>query len=86
MLFVGELILEEYGVLLTYVKSTTNIVADALSRLSRLNEVNFTTCVPDTDLAEFFLNERSDNALIYPLDLVTIAKAQQTDKHLLSIA
>ena len=29
-----QLILEEYGVLLTYVKGTTNIVADALSRLS----------------------------------------------------
>ena len=52
-----QLILEEYGVLLTYVKGTNNIVADALSRLSRLNEVIFTTCVPDTDLAEFFLNE-----------------------------
>ncbi len=63
-----QLILEEYGVLLTYVKGTSNIVADALSQLSRLNEVNFTTCVSGTDLADFFLNEQSDDALNYPLD------------------
>ena len=78
-----RLILEEYGVSLTYVKGTTNIVADALSRLSRLEDLNFHTVVLDTDLAEFFLNERADDALIYPLDLITIDKAQQNDKDLL---
>jgi transposase InsO family protein len=78
-----RLILEEYGVSLTYVKGTTNIVADALSRLSRLEELNFHTVVSDTDLAEFFLNERADDALIYPLDLITIDKAQRNDKDLL---
>ncbi len=78
-----HLILEEYGVSLTYVKGTTNIVADALSRLSGLEDLNFHTLVSDTDLANLFLNERADDALIYPLDLVTIDKAQQNDKHLL---
>ncbi len=69
--------------MLTYVKSINNIVADALSQLSHLDEVNSTTCVPDTNLAEFFLNEQSYDALINPVDLVTIDKAQQTDKGLL---
>ena len=77
------LILEEYGVSLTYVKGTTNIVADALSCLSRLEDLNFHTVVSDTDLAEFFLNKRADDALIYPLDLITIDKAQQNDQDLL---
>ena len=78
-----RLILEEYGVALTYVKGTTNIVADALSRLSRLEDVNFHACVPNNDLAELFLNERADDALIYPLDLVLIDKEQQKDTALL---
>ena len=81
-----RLILKEYGVSLTYVKGTTNIVADALSRLSRLEDLNFHTVVLDTDLADFFLNERAKNdALIYPLDLITIDKAQQNDKDLLRL-
>jgi hypothetical protein len=40
-----HLILEEYGVTLTYVKGTNNIVADALSRLSRLEDMNFHACL-----------------------------------------
>jgi hypothetical protein len=78
-----RLLLEEYGVSLTYVKGTNNIVADALSRLSRLEDVNFHACVSDDDLAELFLNERADDALIYPLDLTAITKAQQKDTLLL---
>jgi hypothetical protein len=64
-------------------KGTNNIVADALSRLSRLEDVNFHACVSDDDLAELFLNERADDALIYPLDLTAITKAQQKDTMLL---
>ena len=78
-----RLILEEYGISLTYVKGTTNIVADALSRLSRLDDINFHACVPNNDLAKLFLNERADDALIYPLDLVLIDKEQQKDTALL---
>ena len=78
-----RLILEEYGVSLTYVKGTTKIVADALSRLSQLEDLNFHTVVSDTDLADFFFNERADDALIYPLDLITIDKAQKNDNDLL---
>jgi hypothetical protein len=78
-----RLILEEYGVSLNYVKGTNNIVADALSRLSRLEDVHLHECISDTNLAEQFLNERADDALIYPLDLPAIDKAQQADKALL---
>ena len=78
------LILEEYGVSLTYVKGTNNIVADALSRLARIDTPDFREYVQDENLAKCFLNERADDTLIYPLDLTTIDKAQQQDKALLS--
>ena len=78
-----RLILEEYGVDLHYVKGTNNVVAEALSRLPRREDINFHDSVPDMDLADLFLNERSDDALIYPLDLSTIETAQHTDRALL---
>ena len=78
-----RLILEEYGVSLTYVKCTNNIVADALSRLARIDTPDFREYVPDENLAKCFLNERAADALIYPLDLTTIDKAQQQDEALL---
>ena len=78
-----RLILKEYGVSLAYVKGTTNIVADALSQLSGLEDVNFHACVPNNDLAELFFNERADDAHIYLLDLVLIDKEQQKDTALL---
>ncbi len=68
------LLLEEYGVSLSYVKGTNNIVAHALNRLSRLEDVNFHACVSNEDLAELFLNALRDDALIYQLDLLTIDK------------
>ena len=74
-----RLILEEYGVSLTYVKGNNNIVADALSRLARIDTPDFREYVPDENLAECFLNERANDALMYPLDLTTIDKAQQKD-------
>ncbi len=40
-----QLILDEYGVALTYVKGTTDIVADALSQLSLLEDMNFHVCL-----------------------------------------
>ena len=40
--------------------------------------------VPDENLAQCFLNERANDALIHQLDLTTIDKAQQQDKALLS--
>ena len=68
-----RLIFEEYGASLNYVKGSNNIVADALSRLSRLEDLNFHECVPDNDLAELVLNERANDALIYPLESLLIA-------------
>ena len=78
-----RLILEEYGVSLAYIKGTTNIVADTLSRLSPLEDINFHVCVPDNDLTKLYLNERANNAIISPLDLVLIDKEQQKDTALL---
>ncbi len=69
-----RLILEEYGVSLTCVKGTTNKVADAISRLSLPEELNFHTAVSDIDLADLFLNERAEDAHIYPLNFDTISK------------
>jgi hypothetical protein len=46
-------------------------------------DINFSDSVPDMDLADLFLNERSDDALIYSLDLSTIETAQQADRALL---
>ena len=72
-------ILEEYyGVALTYIKGTTNIVADALS--SHLEDFS---CVPDNDLAKLFLNKRANDARINPLNLVLIDKEEQKDTALL---
>ena len=80
-----RLILEEYGVDLQYIKGTANVVADALSRLDRQDalDVNFSTPVSDHTLADLFLNERSDDQLVYPLDLRAIDTAQQQDPLLL---
>ena len=79
-----RLIIEEYGVSLTYFEVTNSIVADALSRLARIDTLDFCESVPDENLAKCFLNERADDALIYALHLTMIDKAQQQDKALLS--
>ena len=79
-----RLIIEEYGPTLQYVKGTTNIVADALSRLhlepSLISEADPT--VLDTPgerlLAESFTYERLANEV--PTKYKTIQREKQKDK------
>ena len=85
-----RLIIEEYGPTLKYVKGSTNIVADALSRLhlepSLISEADPT--VLDTPgerlLAESFTYERLANEV--PTKYKTIQREQQKDKRLLQLA
>ncbi len=91
-----RLILEEFGLTLKYIKGENNVVADALSRLEKEQEVANTLCTLDIltdeeledqypdDLAdeEMFAFEDDEQPKNYPLNYTAIEAGQEKDKKL----
>ena len=88
------LILEEFSPELIYIKGSKNIVADALSRLDKIDNVNNTSSnnidnnnkVEPTleSLSEHFALNKED--VLHPTSFKTIMRFQQKDKSLIEIA
>jgi len=72
-----QLLLEEFGPKLTYVKGTNNVVADALSRLT-IAEEEFSAEAFANELA----NEEEEFPTGYPLSYKEIAFCQTNDRAL----
>jgi hypothetical protein len=82
-----RLILEEYGPELIYIKGTTNIVADALSRLTTTPPDNIVepnlVMIRDINAHLCGLEKHSSTDGIFPLTFSTLQRAQHADAALL---
>ena len=74
-----RLIIEEFGPELIYLKGEKNVVADALSRLSSLDNEKPS---PTTDVAELFAGDKLPDD-IFPLSFKLIEQQQRLDQDLL---
>ena len=93
-----QLILEEFSPKIIYIKGSKTIVADALSRLYKLDKMNKvdnlnnTNTNPNNNKVEPTLESLSDNFasnkedIIHHTSFKTIMRFQQKDKSLIEIA
>ena len=89
-----QLILEELSPELIYIKGSKNIVADALSRLDKIDNLNNNSSKNDNiinkveptleSLSEHFALNKED--VLHPTSFKTIMRFQQKDKSLIQIA
>jgi hypothetical protein len=81
----GRLYIEEYSPELQYIKGTQNVVADALSRLDKVETPLEDTQESFLGLLECFGTKKTEELHFHPLNFKYLLKMQESDKSIMKI-